>query len=423
MAKRNLRRVKIENFRSFSTAQEVIFTAETKYSSKKANDASLIKVANGTQDSILPVTVLYGANAAGKSNFLKIFGMLDGLLHRMKIEPSKALPYEPFDAGEYEAAGTNLEMEFVINDQTYLYCVHFDEEKIKMESLSVLNEKLKFDELYCVSDGKFFPKDVALSHVSRDEVVDWLKTRRNITVLEILGTKNVEPYVTILDFLRMKRLGSLAQRLYEDQELREMVLSFVREIDVGITDIFVDKDEATVPEFLQKRPMPEEFVRELTEMLKYRIKFKHVGLKQPLDIWDESDGTMGFIKHVAAYLPALLKDGGVFYVDEIEDSMHPFIVRLILGMFQDSRINKMGAQLICSTHDIGLQEPEILRRDEIWFVQKDSAHGNSTIYPLSQFTDVRQNTKYKNKYIDGEFGAIPYLSSLDTFAGLVDGGK
>ncbi len=419
MAKRNLCRVKVENFCSFSGSQEVFFTANTKYSSKKNNDIKLINVDN--YGKILPVSVFYGANAAGKSNFLEVFNALDSLLTRKNVEKSRPLPYRPFAAKTAKQDGTEFELEFVIEDAVYLYCVKFNEQKILYESLSSLGNKQKFKQLYCMQDGVFLlPDDSELSQTSKDEVRDWLETRKDVTVLEILGIKNVEPYNQALDFVRFKKTGTLAKKLYEDEELKQNVLAVLKHIDVGITDIIVTKEDTDFSEFTQGRSLPKELVKDIEETLKYRLKFNHKGLQRPLETWEESDGTTKFLKKISRYLPALLKHGGVFGVDEIEDGLHPLLVKLIIQMFHDSRINKAGAQLICSTHEVGLLNAEFLRRDEIWFVEKDTEYGNSIIYPLSQFVDVRNGADYEAHYIKGRFGAIPFLPSLESIAQSLD---
>lgn len=419
MAIKNLRRLKVENFRSFADAQEMFFTAETKYFADDNKD--LIPV-DRSKESILPVTVLYGANAAGKSNFLKVFDTLSELLKRKNREKATISQYEPFDSER----PCSMEVEFVIQDFIYLYVIKYNAKAILEESLSLLGKNGKFVKLYSVKSGKVNISVAAgLSDVSRGEVKDWLKTRSDVTVLEILGIKNVEPYSSVYLFIKYSRKTNLNKKLYEDENLRNKVLSFIRKIDVGIEDIIVEKEDET--KIFARFHVDEKDSESLREFLKegfaYKLKFKHSGIKDLISFSNESDGTVEYLRLITSYLPAFIEMGGVFVNDEIEESMHPLLVRQIVQMFHDRRINKAGAQLVCSTHDVGLMQPDLLRRDEIWFVEKDPESGRSEIYPLSQFTDVRSNSDMGKDYIKGKFGAIPFLGNIDSLAKLLEEGE
>lgn len=419
MAIKNLRRLKVENFRSFAEAQEVFFTAETKYFADDNKD--LIPV-GGSKESILPVTVLYGANAAGKSNFLRVFDALSALLKRKNCEKNIFPQYEPFDAER----PCSMEVEFVIQDSIYLYVIKYVAKAILEESLSVFGKNGKLVRLYSVKNGKVNISAAAdLSAFSKSEIKDWLKTRNDVTVLEILGVKNVEPYSSVYLFLKYSNKGNLKKKLYEDEGLRKRVLSFIKKIDVGIEDIIVEKeDEAKIFARFHVEAKEKESLREfLKEEFAYKLKFKHSGIKDLISFSDESDGTIEYLKLITSYLPAFIETGGVFVNDEIEESLHPLLVRQIIQMFHDKRINKAGAQLVCSTHDVGLMQPDLLRRDEIWFVEKDPENGSSEIYPLSQFTDVRKTSDFGKDYIKGKFGAIPFLGNIDNLAQLLKNGE
>lgn len=135
--------------------------------------------------------------------------------------------------------------------------------------------------------------------------------------------------------------------------------------------------------------------------------------KIPLE--DESAGTL---KMFALYpaLQAVLKRGGVFFVDELNARLHPLLVRNFILTFLNPEINVNHAQLVFTTHDTWQLSNQLLRRDEIWFTEKDS-EGISTLYSLADFIDedgvrIRKDESYEKNYLLGKYGAIPTLETI-----------
>lgn len=133
---------------------------------------------------------------------------------------------------------------------------------------------------------------------------------------------------------------------------------------------------------------------------------------------EESDGTL---KMFALY-PALqdtLENGGVLFVDELNARLHPLLVRSFLITFLNPTINTKNAQLVFTTHDSWQLSNNLLRRDEIWFTEKDK-QGVSTLYSLADFIDedgakIRKDESYEKNYLLGKYGAIPTLKYFDMF--------
>ncbi|MCF0237205.1 MAG: ATP-binding protein, partial [Sphaerochaetaceae bacterium] len=133
---------------------------------------------------------------------------------------------------------------------------------------------------------------------------------------------------------------------------------------------------------------------------------------------EESDGTL---KMFALYpvLQETLDNGGVLLVDELNARLHPLLVRSFLITFLNPKINTKHAQLIFTTHDSWQLSNDLLRRDEIWFTEKD-ANGVSVLYSLADFVDedgvkIRKDESYEKNYLLGKYGAIPTLKSFDMF--------
>lgn len=122
----------------------------------------------------------------------------------------------------------------------------------------------------------------------------------------------------------------------------------------------------------------------------------------------ESLGTQAMF-NFAPVLYDILKNGRVLIVDEIDKSLHPLIVRYIVSLFADSSSNKHGAQLICNTHDTNLLDLDLLRRDEIWFTERDPQTGSTSLYPLTDYSP-RKGENIENGYLVGRYGAIPFIN-------------
>ena len=127
--------------------------------------------------------------------------------------------------------------------------------------------------------------------------------------------------------------------------------------------------------------------------------------EDPLNLADESDGTIRLMARATA-MEAALKNGGVFIIDEIEDRLHPKLVEYIINRFQYNNVTK--AQLIFTTHSIDIMDREMLRRDQYYLVDKNGETGVSELYAVSDFS-VRNDEKVGKAYLLGKYGAVPYI--------------
>ena len=109
----------------------------------------------------------------------------------------------------------------------------------------------------------------------------------------------------------------------------------------------------------------------------------------------------------------MIEKGEILFVDELGNSLHTYLTKLLISLFQDTRINKKNAQLIFTTHDILLMDRTQFRRDQIWFAEKDK-YGITDLFSLQDFSDVREDTPFDKWYLAGKFGGIPKIKSLDS---------
>ena len=148
-----------------------------------------------------------------------------------------------------------------------------------------------------------------------------------------------------------------------------------------------------------------------------QLQFFHYGAvgDVALDVAEESSGTLRILE-LAGRAVSVLERGGLFVIDEVDASLHPLLTARLIGMFELESVNNRGAQLKMS-HDATLlgtlDGEEILRRDQIWFTEKDD-RGCSTLFPLAEFKPKRAGENRQRRYLNGNYGAIPDIS-MDLF--------
>ena len=139
------------------------------------------------------------------------------------------------------------------------------------------------------------------------------------------------------------------------------------------------------------------------------------GVGVELKLEEESSGT----RKIFGLLPYIVKsivDGTVLLVDELDAKVHPALLKYIIGLYTNPDINRNGAQLIYTSHDLSTMNNELFRRDEIWFVAKGNGQ-NSKLYSLVEFKNekgeaIRKDAKYDKQYLEGKYGADPYLQKI-----------
>ena len=152
--------------------------------------------------------------------------------------------------------------------------------------------------------------------------------------------------------------------------------------------------------------MPEELLEKLNRRI--NVEFVHSnGVK--LDLKEQSDGTKKLFAFASLWLESL-RDGRVLFCDELNDNLHPALVKLLVDMF-NSELNKNNAQLIFTTHETSILNQEILRRDQVWFCERDN-NLSTRIYPLSDFKPRKDYEDIENSYLTGRYGAIPYFEKI-----------
>lgn len=130
-----------------------------------------------------------------------------------------------------------------------------------------------------------------------------------------------------------------------------------------------------------------------------------------IDLKDESTGTQKFFSFAGPLLD-ILNDGLTLFVDELNSSMHPLMVRFLANLFHDPVKNKNNAQLFFTTHDTSILDNGVLRRDQIWFFEKNNKDNSTHLYPLTDFKP-RINEALGKNYLQGRYGALPFFGGFN----------
>ncbi len=139
------------------------------------------------------------------------------------------------------------------------------------------------------------------------------------------------------------------------------------------------------------------------------VEHKVGGRKVELQLGSESSGTLRFLGIIGHVISSLM-NGRTVVIDELDLSFHTDICQWILGLFLNPEENRKGAQLIFNTHDVGLLDQEILRRDQIWFTSKDWDTYEAVLTRLSDYKGVRKDLDIRRAYLNGSFGSKPFIA-------------
>lgn len=345
---------------------------------------------------IVPVLALYGANAAGKSNVLHALFLMREMICGAYAQPLKgeSLPQEPFAFDGCDDQPTTFEAIYYNEGIKYAYGFSFNKTQIVSEYLYHWpngREALIFSR----EDGEY---------IFRENITEQMtlanRTPANRLYLVCSNEWNcVQTEKAYFWFLH--NLRSLTGTVMENQETllalrqggnrKKAILNEMLLADLGICDVQISGSK--------EQPVVQTI---------HRIVDSEGNSKTyPLLLNQESMGTRRFFSRIGLWLETM-ESGSVLIVDEIESSMHPLLTRHLIEMIQDSLLNKNHAQLIFTTHDTGLLDLTLLRRDQIWFAEKDEKTMQTDIYALTEFSP-RKGENISRGYLQGRYGAIPFL--------------
>lgn len=376
------------------------------------------------KERILPFAAIYGANAAGKTNIMRAFTAAIMTIresnNRQITDP--LIRMMPFAFDEHKSLEPcRFDLIFTVRDVKYVYGFTADTARVYEEYLyeyrsskpSMIFERTNVSDYQFVrskynkfnayvqknTDNKLFLATATAWNCKETEAAyRWL-------------AESIDTYDT--EALESQMPAVLADD--PDSDLQRYVTSMLHAADINVSGYTVRQSDLG-PEDIAGMPLG--LIRQMagermTQMKKYEITTEHDiacadGIKKyTLPFQLESNGTRRFV-YISPIIKNAIDKGRTIFIDEIDASLHPFLVDYILRIFADKDQNPNGAQLIVTTQEVSLLDLDRFRRDQIYFAEKDNRTGATDLYSLDEFAP-RKNADIRKGYLQGRYGAIPVI--------------
>jgi uncharacterized protein len=413
----------VENYRSIKepvTLSAVAQKAPKRKSSAKSkrgvkSDAEICPgfEVEGWDLTLLPVMAIFGANASGKSNVIKALEHLLSIVTsqgiRLQIQnptDQNSIIHEPFKLDSISRDNpTIFTLQVAISSSIYKYRLALNRKQVTSESLEYSNSLTKrprviFSREWDLGSYKW-KKGEGLTSAQFELGKTIRENEIFITILNRFRSDLTSPFYqwaiasSIGLYLNFRGEDKFSSNLIANDsesakpnDYKDQIVEFLRRFDTGIFDIETHKDIDS------------------GHVTVYAIHQTEQGNSIRWNFEEESLGTQTIFS-LAGLIVIALKVGGVVLLDELGTNLHPKITSYIIQLFQNSKTNPKGAQLVFTSHDNTLQRNQLLRRDQIWFTEKRSDQ-STDLYSLADFK-VRNDLAIDKAYLDGRFGAVPFL--------------
>jgi AAA15 family ATPase/GTPase len=411
----------VENFKSFKDRQTFSLLAGK---NKELTAENTFEV---TQDvRLLRSAVIYGANASGKSNFFTALTFF--LDFAVNSGPSQQvgdnIDVHPFAFSKQTENGPSaFELLFFLeNDEDkpirYRYGLTVDHDKVCNEYLfAVLNvqevELFTREGQTIKYHSKYFGEGEPATKI----------TRENASFLSVCALINGDRAKAVVLFFQSLSTGTDNRRVQtlfkvDDPKYRTRIVDFLRCADIQILDV----NSKDIPYLYRVRTSNGAI--ETRQRMQKKVSYSHAFYDRENAVakvdFDEEDESLGTRKlfQFAAMLLESLDNGFPVFIDEFDSSLHPLIVESILKLFNSPKTNTGNGQLVISCHAVHIMRKELLRRDQIWFCEKDS-YGATELYSLVEYVEpdthesVRNDAAFNKNYLKGKYGGIPYIDEIN----------
>lgn len=431
-----------ENFRSISEYQEILLTASPNAGS---SDESLINT-QGFRGSLLPIVEIYGGNSSGKTNLLLILRYIVSKIILSAEGDTSKISVPKFKLDEkYKDKKSSFDIDFICKDQHYHYGFAIKNNIVVEEWLyqtsytqrksttTLFYRDIEDDEEFyfgkplkgknkaiasATPKGTLFLSQAAkLEHPLLSDIHSYFSNNYEFRFSVDLNEQNIGESISennlsseISKFLSLVDVGAV--KLYvEEGKFDEKQITIMKSIGSVVTDVMKTLGDAKLIESMESNDIEDYF--EDAKEYKIKITRKNAQKKDITFSFDqESLGTRALISFLASSFQ-VLKNGGVFVVDEVESSLHTLLTLKLVELFSNKRTNPHGAQLIFSTHETQLMNFNGVRRDEIWLTEKCQS-GSTKVSSLEEFS-IDKRANWQKGYIEGRFGAIPILGYIDNY--------
>ena len=441
----------VGNFRSFCAESTLNLVASK---SQKGHEEHCVPIGR-TGQRVLRAGVIYGANAAGKSNLVSAIDFAQTLIVH-GAGPMKRIALNQFRFTDESSRPSSFEFRFLVEDQVFVYGFDVTADEVTAEWLEATNARGKETEVFqrtgqeiLIGDLKKFRDAGAVSSEAL-KALKLLGTRPNQLLLNKIVDLDAERRGELLDRVvwwftecltviePAASFAPMLEYLNEDKDFRHFAAEFLSSVGTGIgalnveqTEISADKLPKPIVESLQSvneveaisvafGPGMSLYLKpdDPSTVIRRNLAAEHVvgDSNYALSFAEESDGTQRFL-HLLPALYHLKNSRKVFVIDELDRSLHPLLSHALLKFFVDV-CPLSYQQLIVTTHETYLLDLDLLRRDEIWFAEKDERQ-QTQLFSLVDM-GVRKDLRLEKSYLQGRFGAIPFIGGTDRLKDLVE---
>jgi len=421
----------VQNYRSFAEMQTISFEA-TNISEFKEN------VFTSAREKLLKSIAVYGANSSGKSNLLNAMSeMRNFIFVNVKKSSAESIDYDPFLLKpKFKNEPSFFEIVFRIDMVKYRYGFEIDQNSVRGEWLFKTNKVKEIPLFIRVDDGievfKNFPEGKNLEERTKHNslflsVIDQFNGEESGKVIQWFNNFN------IIDGTFHNNYRGVTFSMLSDNEINTKLNKFYQSLDLGFKNLRIEK------EVFNRNNLPIDMPEELVSRIVGDLDGETIySLTSTHAIYDnenvatenevifnvremESAGTNKVID-LSGPIFDTLSEGGVLAIDELDAKLHPLLTISLMKLFQNSSSNSKNAQLLFTTHSTSLLNRGDLRRDQIYFTEKNSFEATE-LYALVEYNlkgkKIRKDNSFEKDYLNRRYGGVPQLGNPNSIEWLV----
>ena len=422
----------IENWMSFkdSTTFTMLATAEKRHTKRIVR----LKKYN---TKVLPISVLYGGNAAGKSNFVEAFSFAKSMVtHVFGIDapiPRKYFYLSPYS----KEKPSKFSFCILIEDSIYEFSFSVTSHKVIEEKLILFKNNKEEKLIYHRIEQNFLQKPTFENDENLEKRLNFVceGTRENQLFLTNSIFQNINIYKKIYDWFAISlniispesKYTSLNELFDQEYKFHFVAENILKRLDTGISNLTyknIDINNEDIVE-IGKNVFDKiqnnksicigdlAFIRKDDDIFAHKLYTIHTGAnnyKANFNLTDESDGTRRLFNLIPAFFCAT-GNNSIYIIDEADRSLHTLLVRQLLEYFLMNCSQYTRNQLIMTTHDVLLMDKKILRNDEMWVAERN-VDGESKLIAFSEYADIKKDSNIQKSYLTGRIGGIPKIDII-----------